>query len=632
MSDSVEIPPRRTTDATTSTSTTVSATVAPPPMDFIAVSDKGRVREHNEDSFLVCPPPSPKLTRKRGLLVVVADGMGGTVGGDWASRTAVAAVRDAYFGDATSTPDVALRRAVENANSVICRSVQQNPQYRGMGSTCSALALVDGKAIYAHVGDSRIYLLREGRILLLTDDHSKVADLLRSGKITPQQAASHPQRNVITRSLGAKPAVQVDVSPQPVPVKDGDRFVLCSDGLTNHVTDVEILKLVRGKPIKTAAEELVKLANRNGGSDNITAAVGRVGVDAAPAAKPTPAPPTEPEPAPITEETEIKKSRAGLWIAAVAAVLLLLLGTGAFAVYWFVIRDPVPDGAAGEEEPSSGTTVDPGDAAGDADASAAALEQAERDLAEVQARLEEQDRKIAELLHQMDSGTLDGEQAQRELQEAEEQRRRDEEEREKKEAERARLKRLDEERKRRAAADRAAAAAAAAAEPVTAAVEPVTAAVEPVTAAVEPATETVDTTPEPEEDAATVSTGDPTGNETEPEANGDTAADANGSVAGEEDVGKPTPNDPVDESTAPEPVSGAGGFAGGSYADLKKYCNQTGDTLAVCASRTLGEMGPGQRDAFLKGLSDTQRRFLCKQLDSTGDCEDRALETIQSKF
>jgi len=616
MSDSVEIPPQRPSDATTSMSTTVSATVAPPPMDFIAVSDKGRVREHNEDSFLVCPPPNSKVARTRGLLVVVADGMGGTVGGDWASRTAVAAVRDAYFGDATSSPDVALRRALENANSVICRSVQQNPQYRGMGSTCSAMALVDSKAIYAHVGDSRIYLLREGRILLLTDDHSKVADLMRSGKITPLQAASHPQRNVITRSLGAKPAVQVDVSPQPVPIKDGDRFVLCSDGLTNHVTDVEILRLVRGKPIKIAAEELVKLANRNGGSDNITAAVGRVGLDAAPAVKPAPAPPTEPEPAPITEETEIKKSRAGLWIAAVAAVLLLLLGTGAFAAYWFFLKDRVPDGAAGGEDTPGGTTVDPADAAGDADATAEALEQSEQELAEVQARLEEQDKKIADLLSQMDSGTLDSAQAQQALQEAEEQRRRAEEERAKKAEERARLKRVDDERKRKEAAERAAALAAAEAE---AAAEDV----EPATEATEPAVEPADASEAASED-------DPTGDETEAGASEDAVDEANGTDQGDTSGttesaagGKVDEPDSEGKVGAADESDAVAAFSGTTWKHLKEHC-KTEPTRAektMCYFHTLQGMGAKSREGYLNGLQPGDLKTVCWALDSSGACD-----------
>jgi serine/threonine protein phosphatase PrpC len=222
------------------------------------VTDTGKRRLRNEDAY-VCSPP----------LFAVADGMGGAQAGELASRLAAAALEE---HGAAQRGEQAAADLVQEANARIYRRAREDPAAAGMGSTVT-VALVDGAeaAVFlAHVGDSRAYLLRGGALEQLTADHSLVAELVRSGRLTEQEAENHPQRSVITRVLGTDPDVDVDTL--TVQAEPGDLFLLCSDGLTAMLRDDEILQILEeaeGDP-ERAPRALVDAANRAGGDDNVT--------------------------------------------------------------------------------------------------------------------------------------------------------------------------------------------------------------------------------------------------------------------------------------------------------------------------------------------------------------------------
>jgi protein phosphatase len=222
-----------------------------------SVTDPGRVRRRNEDSY-VCEPP----------LFAVADGMGGAQAGELASRIAAAAFREAGAADSLD-PQARLRSIIQEANRRIYARAARDPEVSGMGTTVTAALLVDETVAVGHVGDSRAYRIREGELEQLTNDHSLVADLVRSGRLSPEEAELHPQRSVITRALGTDPAVEIDSL--SVEARAGDVFLICSDGLTTMVDEATVLKTVVESPsLAVAARALVGLANHEGGEDNVT--------------------------------------------------------------------------------------------------------------------------------------------------------------------------------------------------------------------------------------------------------------------------------------------------------------------------------------------------------------------------
>jgi PPM family protein phosphatase len=227
------------------------------------LSDVGRQREANEDSYVVSTP-----------LFAVADGMGGAQAGEVASRTAakVFAERDGPDG----TPEQRLTSMTREANRRIHDLSQSDETRRGMGTTLTA-AMVSAEGVsLAHVGDSRAYRLREGKLEQLTDDHSLVAELERSGQLTREAAEHHPQRSIITRALG--PEADVEVDSHTHKALPGDVYLLCSDGLTGMVSDEEMEAIVRGADtLAEAAETLIRAANQSGGKDNITVVLFRLG-------------------------------------------------------------------------------------------------------------------------------------------------------------------------------------------------------------------------------------------------------------------------------------------------------------------------------------------------------------------
>jgi PPM family protein phosphatase len=241
-------------------------------------SDVGCVRELNEDSGRYVQPEDPEVLSLKGVLVVVADGMGGHSAGEVASRLAVEVVTRAYYED-RDDPRTALENAFHEANHEIHKAAEKDASKTGMGTTCTALVLQDGTAISAHVGDSRLYLVREGSIYLMTEDHSAVMEMVKAGLITLEQARHHPEKNVILRAMGSHPEVEVTTWQEPFPVRAGDRFLLCSDGLYDLVEDEEIKQIVMLSAPPTACDNLIALAKERGGHDNIT--VGIVGLIAA---------------------------------------------------------------------------------------------------------------------------------------------------------------------------------------------------------------------------------------------------------------------------------------------------------------------------------------------------------------
>ncbi len=263
-----------------------------------AKTDVGRVRQGNEDSYLVAEP-----------VFAVADGMGGHLGGEIASETAVETITEAVRADAPQDA-ATLASLVRRANSAIWEKAQGDPNLRGMGTTCTLVLVRDHELHVAHVGDSRAYLLRAGELSQLTEDHTLVGRMVREGRLSAEEAERHPQRSIITRALGVDAEVEVDE--MTIGIEEGDRFLLCSDGLTSMVDSEEVHNVLSGeRDPDSAVERLVGVANAAGGEDNVTVVlidiVGDGEASAAPtapaAAAAAPPPPrqrenTDPDPVP----------------------------------------------------------------------------------------------------------------------------------------------------------------------------------------------------------------------------------------------------------------------------------------------------------------------------------------------
>ena len=241
-------------------------------IDASVQTDKGCVREINEDSGRMVRPADPQLLAEKGTLVVVADGMGGHSAGEVASQMAADIVSRIYY-ETRAEPSAALKRAVEEANRRIHEDAAADESKHGMGTTCTALALCGGRAYAAHVGDSRLYMLRAGQLYQLSEDHSAVNEMVKLGIITKEQARTHEDKNVILRALGTTPDVEVSVL-DPFVVREGDRYLLCSDGLHDLVLENEIAAtLTETEDIHVAGERLIALAKERGGHDNITVGI-----------------------------------------------------------------------------------------------------------------------------------------------------------------------------------------------------------------------------------------------------------------------------------------------------------------------------------------------------------------------
>lgn len=239
-------------------------------------TDVGCLREANEDCGQHFVPSDWESKLRRGILTVVADGMGGHASGEVASRMAVDLIGKYYYQDTENPAQIALRRAVELANREIYEASTSDENLFGMGTTLIVMALLDNRAFSAHVGDSRLYRLRNQQLELLTLDHSQVMEMVRQGILSLEDAWNHEDKNIILRAVGTQPTVETEVS-NFFDVVAGDEFLLCSDGLSDMLTDEEIGQVwTNSKDVHTACENLIERAKRNGGHDNVT--VGVIGI------------------------------------------------------------------------------------------------------------------------------------------------------------------------------------------------------------------------------------------------------------------------------------------------------------------------------------------------------------------
>lgn len=237
----------------------------------VGQTDVGLRRDRNEDSFGLFPPPDPDHP----ALYIVADGMGGHAGGEIASALAVDQIATAFANSAETNLQQRIAQAVRAANEAILEDSFTTAERRGMGTTIVCAVVQGARLIRAHVGDSRLYRIRDDEISRLTEDHSWVEEQLRAGLISADEARTSARRNLITRALGISIEVQVDLSEHAIVA--GDRYLLCTDGLSNQVDDDEIRSIVTSLPPQQACEKLIELANERGGPDNITALVVRIG-------------------------------------------------------------------------------------------------------------------------------------------------------------------------------------------------------------------------------------------------------------------------------------------------------------------------------------------------------------------
>jgi protein phosphatase len=238
-----------------------------------SLTDIGRKRENNEDSFLYIELRGEG--ERMAYLIAVADGMGGHQGGEVASRRMVEVLEEYVTSNPIEDTHQLLRGAITKANRSIHEMSNTSLELRSMGTTCTAMLWAQGKAYIAHVGDSRAYLVRKSKVRRLTKDHTVAEQMVESKIITPEEAKLCPQRNMLLRAVGPNSEVEVDLIP-PIETIAGDIFVLCSDGLTEFVSEDEIRDIVTLYPLDRASHVLINIANKRGGSDNITVQIAKI--------------------------------------------------------------------------------------------------------------------------------------------------------------------------------------------------------------------------------------------------------------------------------------------------------------------------------------------------------------------
>lgn len=238
-------------------------------------SDLGCQRQNNEDRYSYWEPDSDADFRLKGRLAIVADGMGGYEGGQEASRIAVETIEQTYAAS-PQDPRTNLISGFRAAHQSILEHARQNPVFHNMGTTSTAIVVLDKNLYYAHVGDSRLYLVRNGKIGRLTRDHSYVGRLVEQGIILPEEAESHPQRNILTAALGAGAEISPESPESPISLESGDILLLCTDGLWSVVREAEILAAVSEEAPESACRRLVRAARAVGAPDNVTVQVLRL--------------------------------------------------------------------------------------------------------------------------------------------------------------------------------------------------------------------------------------------------------------------------------------------------------------------------------------------------------------------
>ncbi len=336
-------------------------------VDVAELTDVGRRRTTNQDNLARRVPDDPEELEHSGALFVVADGMGGHAAGEIASTVAVQTITNTYFQSATNGDVLqGLAHAIKSANEAILNIARQNTENTGMGTTLVAAVLCQGILYVANIGDSRAYLIRKGKMRQLTEDHSWVAEQVRAGVLTEEQARSHVHRNVITRSLGTQPNVVADVFVERA--REGDILILCSDGLHGFIDDATIAEVAQTMEPAAAAQRLVDLANEAGGPDNITVSIVHISEigeaspdvleklqllsDSPQSTRPIPivAPPAEqePVPAPVPPEPigdtapapQIKAGRRRRTLAVAARLAAVIALVAILTGIWYVTFGP----------------------------------------------------------------------------------------------------------------------------------------------------------------------------------------------------------------------------------------------------------------------------------------------------
>jgi len=304
-------------------------------IEYSELSDIGRRRSNNQDSKEVLPPSNSQQYRQRGWLFLVADGMGAHAAGEMASAMAAQRVPLVYEKHASRSPPYSLRFAIEEVNREINTKGENNPDFRGMGTTCTTLAIVPRGAIVGHVGDSRCYRIRGTKVEQISRDHSLVWELESAGGMTREQANQSAPKNIITRSMGPHPKVDVDLE-GPLPVELSDTFVLCSDGLSGQVSDEEIGLLASLLTPKMATRALVGLTLVRGSPDNVTVIVARAGVEQVTAVSSSDAPWPMSEPVKSDETT-----KSAPWIAVGVSLVSLFFAL----ILWVQDFPAIPAGS-----------------------------------------------------------------------------------------------------------------------------------------------------------------------------------------------------------------------------------------------------------------------------------------------
>jgi PPM family protein phosphatase len=245
-------------------------------VEVAGATDVGCQRQNNEDCYLYWEPTDEKEFQRQGRLAVVADGMGGHEGGQEASRIATEAIQKAYADSSDADPQLRLVAGFRQAHEKVIQYAAEHLQLRGMGTTATAAVLQGNQLSFAHIGDSRLYLLRGREISRLTRDHSYVGRLFENGVITAEEAEVHPQRHILTAALGTGPEIPPDTPEHPILLEKGDALLLCTDGLWGLVADPEIQQVVASNHPADACRKLIELAKQRGGPDNITLIVLRL--------------------------------------------------------------------------------------------------------------------------------------------------------------------------------------------------------------------------------------------------------------------------------------------------------------------------------------------------------------------
>jgi len=247
-----------------------------PGVELASMSDIGCQRENNEDHYAYWEPTSEEEFAQKGRLAVVADGMGGHEGGQEASRIAVAAIQEVFSTTSGADPQALLERGFRLAHERILDYAAQHPELHGMGTTATAVALVQDQLYYAHIGDSRLYLMSGSDLSRVTRDHSYVGRLVENGVISSEEAETHPQRHILTAALGAGVEPVPEIPQHAITLRKGDVLLLCTDGLWGMLSDSEIQKAIASASLPEACQALIEQAKDRGAPDNITVQLVRI--------------------------------------------------------------------------------------------------------------------------------------------------------------------------------------------------------------------------------------------------------------------------------------------------------------------------------------------------------------------